>query len=155
MNRNNSRPSGRREFLAQVGLAAMAGSGALGVSSGRLAAEELGPINAHQRAEKAYNLRHDAALFQRHLPLPSHAINGDDRRYHDFIGSFSKTLPHDFLGIVDDGAYAALRHALDTGSPGDFATIPMGGTAKLINPQTFPSAGTRPACTGAGTPLKA
>jgi hypothetical protein len=126
----------RRKFLAQAaGLAAgMAGTRFAG-GARQLSAEELGPLNARQRVHAAYELRLQAALFQSQRPLALHDSNGDDERYDDFIGSFSKTLPHDPFGVVDRGAYEALRHALTTGDPVDFASIPMGGTAKLIDPQ--------------------
>ena len=53
-----------------------------------------------ERARDAYRLRVDAARFQRNQPQPSQRSNGDERRYRDqdFIGNFSKTLPHDGFG---------------------------------------------------------
>src|SRR5690242_16421970 len=96
----------RRKFLAQAaGLAAgMAGTRFAGGAL-HLSAEELGPVNARQRVHAAYELRLQAALFQSQRPLALHDSNGDDERYDDFIGSFSKTLPHDPFGVVDRGAY--------------------------------------------------
>ena len=89
-----------------------------------------------ERARDAYRLRVDAARFQRDRPMPSQRSNGDERRYSDFIGNFSKSLPHDAFGHVDPVAYQALRHAMRTADPDAFAAIPMGGVARLVNPQS-------------------
>lgn len=62
--------------------------------------------------------------------------NGDEDRYPNRIASFSKTLPHDDLGEVDQAAYSALRQALSSGNPAQFDAIPMGGDAlRLTSPQ--------------------
>jgi hypothetical protein len=52
------------------------------------------------------------------------------------IGSYSKGLMHNGLGEVDAEAYETLRRALKTGEPEDFALVPLGGVAKLADPQT-------------------
>lgn len=75
-----------------------------------------------------------------------HPVN-DDERLPGFIGSFSKSLPHDENGQVIQSAYEALRKACTTGNEADFAAIPMGGAAKLANPQagwSFPMMGADP-----------
>lgn len=61
--------------------------------------------------------------------------NGDEGLYADFRGSFSKGLPHNNLGEVDPAAYGKFLFALETGSPAAFEAIPLGGSAKLANPQ--------------------
>ena len=65
-----------------------------------------------------------------------HLTNGDERRYANAVGNFTKTLPHTMDGLVVPEAYAALRHAMSTADPADFDIIPRGGTAKLSNPQS-------------------
>jgi hypothetical protein len=138
---------GRRKFLAQVGgLAAVAaGVPFAGVAPMRTA--DHGHEDEHgdhhdaddaleERAREAYRLRVEAARFHRHQPMPSQRSNGDERRYPDFIGNFSKTLPHDAFGIVDPAAYEALRRAMNSADPNDFSAIPMGGVGKLANPQS-------------------
>jgi membrane-associated phospholipid phosphatase len=89
-----------------------------------------------RRARDAYKLRVEAARFQRDRPMPSQRSNGDEHRYPDFSGNFSKALPHDAFGTVDPAAYNALLRAMNTADPADFATIPRGGVGKLINPQS-------------------
>jgi hypothetical protein len=87
-----------------------------------------------RRRADALQVRSQAALDQARAPLPKLPVNGDESQ-PGFIGSFSKSLPHDSLGVVDPAAFRALVKATYTGRAADFAAIPMGGTAKLANPQ--------------------
>ncbi len=64
-----------------------------------------------------------------------HATNGDEARYANKIGSFSKSLPHNAFGEVDLDAYETLRKACVTGNPDDFDAVTLGGTNKLVSPQ--------------------
>jgi hypothetical protein len=91
--------------------------------------------NPKKRANAARTLRKRAATAQRRVPLPDHPINGDEERYGTKIGNFSKTLPHNALGEVTPGAYAALLAAVESGETADFEAILLGGTVKLANPQ--------------------
>ncbi|OFX05566.1 MAG: hypothetical protein A3E78_12385 [Alphaproteobacteria bacterium RIFCSPHIGHO2_12_FULL_63_12] len=61
--------------------------------------------------------------------------NGDEGKYGDYRASFSKALPHNNLGEVDPVAYGKLLYALETASPAAFESIPLGGSARLANPQ--------------------
>jgi len=61
--------------------------------------------------------------------------NGDEARYPNRIGNYSKGLPHDDIGEVLPAAYDSLLTAVRSGDPDDFARIPLGGTAKLVSPQ--------------------
>jgi hypothetical protein len=105
---------------------------------------EIGPINAKERREKAYQVRKEAAHFQKKLPLPDHPCNNDEQLFSNKIGNYSKGLPHNSLGEVNLKAYQSLIHSLKTGKPDDFESIPLGGIVKLSNPQaayTFDLAG--------------
>lgn len=105
---------------------------------------EIGPTSARKRRQEAFRVRQEAALFQKHLPLPGHPGNGDEDLFSSKIGNYSKGLPHNRLGEVDLNAYNTLIKALTTGNPEDFEFIPLGGVAKLANPQaayTFDLAG--------------
>jgi len=137
----------RRKFLTQVGgLAAVAAGVPFGVGTPVYAKEhelddDHGADNAlERRARDAYKLRVEAARFQRNQPQPSQQSNGDERRYrdHDFIGNFTKTMPHDAFGHVDSVAYEALLKAMKSADPDDFAAIPrgQGAVARLSNPQS-------------------
>ena len=96
---------------------------------------EIGPISNRKRNQDAFQIREEAALFQRDLPLPGHPCNGDEDLFPNKIANFSKALPHDQLGIVILDAYKALIRALSTGDPDEFETIPLGGVVRLVNPQ--------------------
>jgi hypothetical protein len=130
-----SRLSSRRTFLARAGGAIAAAGASLSPFAGTatLKAAEEGPSD--DRVNAAYRLRNEAAMFQRDLRSPSHHTNHDEDRYHTLIGSFSKGLPHSGFGEVHRDAYEMLRRALDTGEPEDFALVPLGGVAKLSDPQ--------------------
>ncbi|MCT4620317.1 MAG: vanadium-dependent haloperoxidase [Marinisporobacter sp.] len=96
---------------------------------------EIGPLTARQRREKAFQIRQNAALFQKNMPVPSHPCNGDEELYPNKIGNFSKSLPHNKLGEVSINAYKVFIKALMTGNPDTFEDIPLGGVVKLANPQ--------------------
>jgi hypothetical protein len=95
----------------------------------------MGPLSPQQRRQQAYQVRQQAALYHRTLPLPEHRANGDEDRYPAKIASFSKGLPHNHRGEVDLAAYSALLQALTTGQFAAFEAIPLGGRVKLANPQ--------------------
>ncbi len=109
-------------------------------NGGEAEAAEIGPVGGEQRRGQAYQIRHDAALFEKNLPLPDHPTNGDEELYANRIGNYSKGLPHNTLGEVDVAAYSALIHALSTGQPADFEAIPLGcpdptRQRRLVDPQ--------------------
>jgi hypothetical protein len=137
-------PRSRRDFLGEFGgltaTAVLASAVGLPVTSqaavnDALAQGDFGGATGPARAERAYNTRVQAAIFQKTQPLPEHPNNGDEGRYAARIGSFSKSLPHNNLGEVDRNAYETLLNALKTGNPDDFERIALGGSVKLVNPQ--------------------
>jgi len=130
----------RRGFLGGLGAAATAaGLGTLGgatmLPAGAAAAAEIGPVGGQQRRQQAFEQRHFAALRQKRVPLPGHPTNGDDDRYTDYRGSYTKGLPHNSLGEVDPSAYELFLAALASGDSADFEAIPLAGPRKLANPQ--------------------
>jgi hypothetical protein len=137
----------RRKFLGGVGGAAAAAAMATGglgleplVKGGSAAfaddGDDHGDSAGARRRDAAWKFRRDAADFNRRLALPDHRDNGDEARYPNKIGSYSKGLPHNGFGEVDLGAYATLRRALSSGDPDDFEAIRLGGTNLLTNPQS-------------------
>jgi hypothetical protein len=136
---------GRRDFLQGVGGAAaatlFAGAASVTVRAqddqlNRTAApDDFGGTFGAARVEKVYNARVQAATFQKIQPLPDHPGNGDEERYPNRIGSYSKGLPHNNLGEVDQQSYNTLMNALKTANPDDYERITMGGAVKLTNPQ--------------------
>jgi hypothetical protein len=131
----------RRGFLGGLGGAAAAAAvGALAVEpllpgGGRAAADLVGPLTGSARLDEAYRRRLEAADRMLGDGMPAQSDNGDEARYPNRIGSYSKGLPHDALGVVDGAAYDAFLAALASGVPGDFEAIPLAGARRLTNPQ--------------------
>ncbi|MEL7061004.1 MAG: vanadium-dependent haloperoxidase [Acidobacteriota bacterium] len=134
----------RRGFLQ--GAAGAAGVGAVlgvpAVAPRAAAAASVGPLSSTGREVEALQRRIDAALFQYDKPVVDLPDNGDDDRYASRLASFTKTMPHDALGIVDAAAYDAYLAALASGQGADFDAIPSGGARGLANPRAAFSYGT-------------
>jgi hypothetical protein len=137
----------RRTFLERGGLAATAvgigAAGGLGAGSAAAAPptrradvdDILGPMSPRERARTALRIKTRNARLQFRKPIPEHRNNGEEGRFPNLVGQFHKGLPHNRFGEVDLGAYSALIRALSTGRHSDFERIPLGGTARLVNPQ--------------------
>ena len=130
----------RRGFLGYLGagptLTGFTGASLLSALTASKALGQSGPLGAAQRRHRAFVIRRDAAIFQRDRPEQMSMANTDEQLYPNRIGNFSKSLPHNQRGEVDLNAYDALIRALNSGRWGDFESIPLGGTAKLANPQS-------------------
>lgn len=87
------------------------------------------------RSTRAWQVRLTSADRQRSVPVPVHISNGDEERYPNRIGSFSKTLPHNQLGEVDRDAYQRYLDILKAGSADGFDRLPVGGNGRLTSPQ--------------------
>ncbi|MES1241846.1 MAG: vanadium-dependent haloperoxidase [Acidobacteriota bacterium] len=131
----------RRRFLGGVGTVAAAAAAGL---TGPAALEAQLPDAAEParkgakpsaRRERMYQIRNNAAKLNRDMPEAVHKSNGDETRYPNHLGNFSKGLDHNEFGEVDLDSYAALLHAVGTGDPDDFEAIPQGGGRRFINPQ--------------------
>ncbi|MEM7762651.1 MAG: vanadium-dependent haloperoxidase [Pseudomonadota bacterium] len=125
----------RRHFLG--GSAAFAGAATAIPTAGLTGNAEAAVIGQSRRRRRAnaFNLRINAAIDQWSQPVPRARDNGDDQRYRNKIGSFTKGLPHDEFGEVDRRAYRRLKQALRSQDDTRFEQIPMGGQRKLANPQ--------------------
>jgi hypothetical protein len=137
----------RRRFLGLAGAAAAAvtaGVPSLEASPGALEVETAAArkpqpgvsAKARARRERSYHLRHQAALDHLNAPYQQHQPNDDEARYPNRIGNFSKGLPHNAYGEVDESAYAMFLKAVDSGDPDDFLAIPTSGGRKLTSPQS-------------------
>jgi hypothetical protein len=84
-------------------------------------------IRTVSRAQLAYDRRVAAASAERDTWQPS-LSNGDEQRYvdRDYAGSFTKGLPHDKSGRVNNEAFRAMRSAIDARD------------VKLLDPHTSP-----------------
>jgi hypothetical protein len=146
-----ARSPGRRGFLLGVGglaAAALVDAGGGWPRSEQTTSRSAGPVSSTQpggsgfgldlevRRARALQLRITTAQRQLRDPFPQPAPNGDEDRYEVVgLANFTKALPHNDLGEVDPGAYRALLGALRSGRGEDFRRIPLGGQAKLANPE--------------------
>jgi len=127
----------RRSFLGRISAssaAAVAGVELPSLLVSAPAKADGGDVDPSRRA-RSYQIRVEAADAQRNIPMPEQINNGDERRYDNFIGNYSQGLPHNSIGEVVSSAYRALLTAVHSGRSSDFANIPLGGNAKLADPQ--------------------
>lgn len=94
-----------------------------------------GQSNGERRANKSFEIRKKAAARERQVPIPAHPTNGDEARFADKCGTFTKCLPHDNFGRVEPSAFESFLDALNSGKAADFENITMGLGRKLVNPQ--------------------
>jgi hypothetical protein len=142
-----SEPLSRRRFLGGVGGAAVAltvGTAASEASPQTAEAEanlaeaaRRSPqlAKAAARRERAYQIRLQAAKAHRGKPLVTHVSNGDEQRYPNRIGNYSKGMPHNSFGEVDLDAFQSLVEAAESGDPDAFNAIRTSGGRRLTNPQ--------------------
>src|SRR5271165_4188640 len=134
----------RRKFLGKVGTAAAVVTGALASPSMALGQPSNSensvrstPVSTatNNRVLHAFETRVAAATKEALIPVPAHATNGDEARYPDKSGTYSKGLLQDGYGRVNLNAFNTLKTALNTGRPSDFEKIILGGTRPLNGPQ--------------------
>jgi hypothetical protein len=137
----------RRKFLGGVGgaaaVAATAGMVGLEPLAHAAVGQDLEDFSAEaatdgpgrQRRNGSWKLRKESADYWVKIKPSSHATNGDEARYANKIGNYSKGLPHNAFGEVEPAAYASLVKACTTGNPDDFEDVIMGGTNKMTSPQ--------------------
>lgn len=67
--------------------------------------------------------------------MPPQINNGDEHRYSDKCGTYTKGVKQAAIGVVDPHAYKTFKRALDQGTPHDFEQIELGGPRTLNGPQ--------------------
>ena len=138
--------SSRRKLLGQIGATFAAGmfvrdASASGQSNssgfGAAGASNVGAPGGvnNSRVYKSLALRGSAAINESQIPVPPHTTNGDEARYSDKSGTYTKGLLQDGLGRVNLYAYKTFKAALNSGDPADFEKIQIGGTRTLNGPQ--------------------
>ena len=134
----------RRRFLGNVRGVAMAAAtvGAIGLEpllgskhSVVSAADTDDRSSGSERAEEAAEIRIAAARAERRVAIPPHTTNGDEERYADKCGTYTKALLQDGPGRVNLNAYRSFKTALNSRDPEDFEDIIMGGGRQLVDPQ--------------------
>ena len=132
----------RRKFIGKLSGAAAATAGAIVFAPAfdspgtRTEAEAVQPPSgAHSRVAKSFALRVATATKDSQVPVPPHTTNGDEKRYPDKSGTYTKCLLQDSYGRVNLNAYQSMKTALATGNAADFEKIIMGGARTLNGPQ--------------------
>src|SRR5579862_8225160 len=127
----------RREFLGRLsavsalGVVTVAGEPA---TSARAANSPGAALTSKRRAQESFEIRKGCAAEQLRAGAPLQTANGDEERYQNLIANNSKGLPHNSIGEVDANAYQVFLEAVNAGTAEAFEKVPLGGTAKLVNP---------------------
>src|SRR5271156_4513664 len=134
--------STRRKFITRVGQAAAASIAvsATGLASVTKAASQQSNAssaasNGNPRALQSFNNRRIAAQTELNVPIPQEITNGDEQRYSNRIGNYSKGLAHNGVGEVEPASYRSFLQAIQSGEPQQFEQIQLGGNALLVDPQ--------------------
>jgi hypothetical protein len=133
----------RRKFLGQVGVA-LTGGALLGKPI--LAAAQSSDAGfgdgihapasrADPRIRRCFAIRLVTANDEARIPAAPQTTNGDEQRYSDKCGTYSKGILQDGIGLVNLNAFQTFKRALNSGNPADFENIIMGGTRTLNGPQ--------------------
>ena len=69
------------------------------------------------------------------VPAPIQLDNGDEARYADKSGTYTKGVLQARIGVVDPAAYQSFKNALASGAPADFEKIVLGGPRTQNGPQ--------------------
>lgn len=69
------------------------------------------------------------------IAAPAQIDNGDEARYADKSGTYTKGVLQTGIGLVDIAAYQSFKAALSSGAPADFEKIVLGGPRTLNGPQ--------------------
>jgi hypothetical protein len=90
---------------------------------------------SNRRVIEAFELRVAEAMQDARVPAARNVNNGNEARYADKGGTYTKGLKHDNFGRVDPLSYQTFKTALNSGEFSDFENIIMGGTRTLNGPQ--------------------
>jgi hypothetical protein len=143
LNSAAAKGSSRRKFLSQVSAALAAGVvlGKVPVVSAESESSTIGdgvrppPGVINSRVRESFVIRVATASKEALIPVPPHTTNGDEERYPDKSGTYSKAILQDGIGLVNLNAYQTFKTALNSGNPADFENIILGGTRTLNGPQ--------------------
>lgn len=142
----------RRRFIGHFGglTAATIAAGSIGLqpllgspASEAEAQQGSGESNLNKRRKRSAQIRHDAEIFNKQLGNVEHPNNGDEQRFANRIGNYSKALKHNSIGEVDPAAYAAFLAAISNGEFSQFENLVTNGhfgcadatrRRRLVNP---------------------
>ncbi len=113
----------RRSFMGKLGIGSAA---AVALAAAPLkAGASVVNYSSRTRAAGSYGYRSQTAENE-YIDIGELPDNGDAARFSDYSGSWSKCLPHPYLGIVSPAAWRSLVYALGTGRFSDFQNIIVG-----------------------------
>lgn len=93
-------------------------------------------VSANQnRVLRCHELRNKIAADDASVAAPPELDNGDEARYADKCGTYTKGILQAGIGRVDPAAYRTFHEALHNGHPSAFEKIVLGGTRTLNGPQ--------------------
>ena len=122
----------RRKFMGTMGGVAAAAALTAGIPLEPLfegkhgqAEASVVPYGSSGRTYDAWQYRDSTADAEK-IDVGQLPDNGDQERFTDFSGNWSKTLKHDALGIPNSASWLSLVHALKTGQFQDFENIIVG-----------------------------
>ena len=122
----------RRKFMGTMGGVAAAAALTAGIPleplfEGKHAQAEASvvPYGSSRRAHASFDYREDTAEADK-IDVGELPDNGDQERFTDFSGNWSKSLRHDGLGVPNAAAWQSMVYALKTGRFQDFENIIVG-----------------------------
>ena len=132
----------RRKFLGQIGTA-LAGGAVLGKAAiasaqdynsavGDSVATPRGVIDP--RVTQSFAIRVGTATQEALIAVPRHTTNGDEERYPDKSGTYTKGLRQDGIGLVNIAAYQSFRNAINAGTFAAFESVILGGPRTMNGP---------------------
>jgi hypothetical protein len=127
--------SNRREFMMRMRDAGGILAGGLASPSFIRPREPAAHNGPSSRITECLAIKTEAANVEARMLVATNRSCGDEGTYPTKIGNYHKGLPHNPFGEVDLQAYAAMCNALASEKPDPFEKIPIGGSAKLSNPQ--------------------
>ena len=105
---------------------------------GKESGAEASVITYKDKTRDASSLAYRAAVAASEaIDLGVLPDNGDAARFTDHSGSWSKSLPHDSLGVVNQAAWVSFTKALTSGKFADFEAILVGNPGGTNPTATF------------------
>jgi membrane-associated phospholipid phosphatase len=129
--------SSRRAFLSRIPSAAaitLASAAVPAAPPARAGTSSSSNGAANKRVVDSFQNRLQAAQAEARVPIPTQTRNQDEQLYSNFIGNYTKGLPHNSVGEVNTSAYGTLLNAINAGSSQAFEQVPLGGNVKQGNP---------------------
>src|SRR6202030_221672 len=77
------------------------------------------------RVPRSFALRTETAAHDAFIPAPPQINNGDEARYTDKCGTYTKVILKSVIALVAVTAYKNLKRALNSGNPADFEAISL------------------------------